>query len=101
MNAEKFALESFKHFNEDLDVKTRQKFLDADRKSYYAIIVSNEWVPRTPMYFEAKNVDKYSFLELYNKMCDLFWDLDEEKERAIYDIFRLKNFVNYKMRYGG
>lgn len=94
---EKFAIEIFKHFSEDMDVEIRDKFIDFSHYMYYSIMTTNFWNPRVKMFFDAKDVSKYSFKELYNEMCDLFYRLDENDSSAMYDIFLLKNFANYKM----
>ena len=48
-------------------------------------------------FIEKKDVQKYSFKELYEQMCDIFYRFDEGDTTALIDIFHLKNFINYKM----
>ena len=94
---EALAIDMFKHFSEDLDPKIRKMMKTDYYNAYYSIIVSNSWVPRWPMIHKKEDVQKYSFKELYEQMCDIFYRFDEGDITALIDIFRLKNFVNYKM----
>ena len=75
---EALAIDMFKHFSEDLDPKIRKMMKTDYHNAYYS-------------------VQKYSFKELYEQMCDIFYRFDEGDTTALIDIFRLKNFVNYKM----
>lgn len=94
---EQFVIDIFMHFSDDMDPKMRDKFIELDRHSYYSVMVSDVWNPKISMAHEPEKVFYYSFRELYEQMCDLFWRFDEGDKSAMYDIFLLKNFVNYKM----
>lgn len=98
---EELARECFENFTEDLDPKIKKEFIKMDRWAYYYIMtVSTPWIKR-PMMYRAKDVDNYSFKELYNQMCDLFYDLEEGNKTPMWKIILLKNFINYKLQYGG
>ena len=94
---EALAIDMFKHFSEDLDPKIRKMMKTNYHNAYYSIVVSNSWAKRRPMFYREKDVQKYSFKELYEQMCDIFYRFDEGDTTALIDIFRLKNFINYKM----
>ena len=94
---EELAIDSFEHFADDLDQKTRNKFIDFDRDAYYFVITRKEYWRRRKMAYKKKDIFKYSFSELYDKMCDLFFWFDDGDLTKIYDIILLKNFINYKM----
>lgn len=95
---ELLAIDMFKHFSEDLDKKLKNKFIKCDRNGYYTIITQNKYYDRRPMAYKEHEAQKYSFRELYEEMCDLFYLFDEGYDYAIYKMILLKNFVNYKMQ---
>jgi len=94
---EELAYNIFLDFHKDLPRKMVKIMIDTDHNAYYLIITRNEYYPRRTLYHEKNEINYYSFKELYEEMCDLFSQFDDGKERAIYDIIRLKNFVNLKM----
>ncbi len=94
---ETLAIDMFKHFSEDLDPKIKKIMKTHYYNTYYSVVVSNLWAEKRPMFYKRKDVYKYSFKELYEQMCDIFYRFDEGDATALLDIFRLKNFVNYKM----
>ena len=94
---EVLAIDMFKHFSEDLDPKIRKTLKDYYYNAYYSVVVSNSWAPRRPMIHKKEDVQKYSFKELYEQMCDIFYRFDDGDPSALIDIIRLKNFINYKM----
>ena len=94
---EELAIDSFEHFADDLDDKTRKKFRNFDYNAYYYIITRKEYWNRRGMAYKMADVYKYSFSELYDKMCDLFYWFDGGDTSKMYDIILLKNFINYKM----
>lgn len=98
---EKNIIDVFTHFSEDLDPKIKKKFKNLDSSGYHSIIMSNKWWPSRNMPYDKKDVDNYSFEELYEQMCDLFYSLEDKNDDAIYKIILLKNFINYKMQFGG
>ena len=98
---EELAIISFEHFADDLDSKTKKKFINFDRDAYYYIITRKKYWWRRKMTYKAKDAFKYSFSELYDKMCDLFFWLDDGDMSKISDIILLKNFINYKMSVKG
>lgn len=98
---EELAIDSFEHFADDLDPKVRKKFINFDQNAYYYVITRKECYNRRKMAYKMADVYKYSFSELYDKMCDLFFWLDDGDMSKIYDIILLKNFINYKMSIKG
>ena len=90
-------IESFEHFTEDMDKKLKNNFLHMDRWAYYNILVSKYPWDHRPMKYNKKDVYVYSFEELYDQMCTLFYQIEDGDASKMYEIILLKNFINYKM----
>lgn len=94
---EELAYNIFLDFHKDLPDKMVKRMIDADHNAYYSIITQNTYNFRRNTYHERNETRYFSFKELYEEMCDLFYQFDEGKESAIRDIIHLKNFVNLKI----
>ena len=94
---EEFAIESFVHFSDDLDDKMRKRFKKFDHTAYYYVITRNEYWNRRDMAHDKNDIYKYTFVDLYDEMCNLFFWLDDGDKDMMYKIIILKNFINYKM----
>ena len=94
---EEMAYNIFLDFYKDLPRKMVNIMIDMDHNAYYTVITQPVYSSRRSLYHSKEDTRYFSFKELYEEMCDLFYQFDEGKENAIRDIIHLKNFVNLKI----
>ena len=94
---ENVAYNIFVDFHKDLPKNMIKLMTDIDYNGYYTVVTQIYYNPSRPLYHSKDETKYFSFKELYEEMCDLFYQFDDGNENIVHDIIHLKNFINLKI----